>query len=209
MPFDYDKSGLPANDRWKIAAAICNKWLDDNMSVFGPERIANFMANQPVAAAQRVMQCCADWSDECVTILLLGPAKTAIVATPEAERVARHIFGDRTVDLMHAMMDASYPHDAAMARDINRIFIAEGISTMSDQMIGRARIDKHHQTRWNILNDLEKTFATVKGQDPALDAAFEDASAQSRKALEALDRAAAEKAKNNGKKPYNPPAGPR
>lgn len=202
MAFDYSKAGLPENDRWKVAAAICNQWLNENMSMFGPERIENFMHNQPIAAAKRIMDNCDDWSEESVTLALLGPAKGALVANPEAEKVSRHIFGDRTVDLLYTMIDPSKAKDAEMTRDTNRIFIVEGISTMSDQMIGRARIDRHHQTRWNILRDLESTHAGIKGQDPALDALFADAAKQSRDALEALDKAAAA-----GKKP-NPPRGP-
>jgi hypothetical protein len=204
MPFEYDACGLPQNDRWKVAAAICNKWLDDNMSMFGPERIASFMQNQPVAAAKRVMETCDDWSEESVTLLLLGPAKSTIVANAETERAARHIFGDRAVDLMHTMIDPAKAQDDKMLRDTNRIYIAEGVSTMADQMIGRARIDKFHETRWNILNDLERTFATIKGQDPKLDAVFVDAARQSHDALEALDRAAAAKTKKAFKPPFNP-----
>lgn len=204
MPFDYSTSGLPDNDRWRVAAAVCNQWLDDNMSMFGPERIANFMRNQPVAAARRIIENCDEWSEESVTLALLGPAKGALVANPESEKAARHIFGDRAVDLMHAMIEPSKAKDQDMTRDINRIFIVEGISTMTDQMIGRAKIDRHHETRWNILHDLERTHATIKGQDPALDALFEDAAKKSHDALEALDRAAAASAK----KPFNPPRNP-
>ncbi|MBI1215893.1 MAG: hypothetical protein GC185_08755 [Alphaproteobacteria bacterium] len=204
MPFEYENSGLPANNRWKTATAICNKWLDDNMSMFGPERIANFMHNQPVAAAKRVMDTCEDWSEESVTLLLLGPAKAEIIANEQVEKVARNIFGDRTVDLMHTMADPAKAKDDAMLRDTNRIYIAEGVSTMTDQMIGRAKIDKFHETRWKILNDLERTFATIKGQDPRLDAVFEDAAKKSHEALEALDRAAAATSKKPFKPPFNP-----
>jgi len=204
MPFEYDKTGLPMNDRWRVAAAICNKWLDDNMSMFGPERIANFMHNQPVAAAKRVMDNCDDWSEESVTLLLLGPAKGTLVANEKVEEVARNIFGDRAVDLVHAMQDPAKALDDAMVRDMNRIFIAEGVSTMTDQMIGREKMDRFHDTRWNILNDLEETFAAIKGQDPKLDTVFEEAAQKSRESLDALDRAAAASPKKSPKPPFKP-----
>lgn len=192
MDFDYTTSGLPENNQWKIATQICHQWLTQHMTMFGPERIVNFMHNQPVAAARRIMDNCEDWSEESVTLVLLGPAKDVLVANEEVEGVSRHIFGDRAVDLLKAMMGEGTP-DAQMVRDMNRIFVVEGISTMNDQMIGRARIDRHHETRWNILKDLEENFSGIKGQDPALDEVFEDAMQQSKDALNALDREAAKK----------------
>jgi hypothetical protein len=205
MPFDYSTSGLPENDRWKVAADICNQWLNENMSMFGPERINNFMHNQPIAAGKRIMDNTQDWSEESVTVTLLGPAKGALIANPQAEKVARHIFGDRAVDLVRTLLeDPTAATDANMTRDANRIFIVEGVSTMTDQMIGRAKIDRHHETRWQILNDLERTHKTIKGQDPALDTVFEEAAKKSHDALEALDKAAAAVAK----KPFKPPVNP-
>ena len=203
MAFDYSTSGLPQNDRWNVATQICNQWLNENMGFFGPERINNFMHNQPVAAAKRIIDNTGDWSEESVTLLLLGPAKSTLLANTQTETVARHIFGDRAVDLLQAMADPSKA-DAEMIRDMNRIFIAEGISTMTDQMIGRAKIDQHHETRWNILHNLERTHATIKGQDPALDKLFEEAAKKSHDALEGLDRAAAAIAKKPMKPPVNP-----
>lgn len=177
--FDFSTSGLPDNNRFKVAVGICYEWLNENMSMFGPERIKNFMHNQPIAAAKRVIDNCPDYSEESINLLLLGPAKGTLLANAETEAAARHIFGDRTVDLLQAMVDPSATPDANMTRDMNRIFICEGISTMNDQMVNRKKIDRHHETRWNILNDLERQFATVKGQDPALDAVFEDAAKKS------------------------------
>lgn len=206
MAFDYSTSGLPANDRWEVATQLCNQWLNENMSVFGPERINNFMHNQPIAAAKRIMDNCPDWSEESVTVALLGPVKGELLAGPEREKAARGIFGDRTVDLIKTLLaDPAMATDENMSRDANRIFIVEGISTMTDQMIGRAKIDKFHETRWRILNDLERTHKTIKGQDPALDVVFEDAAKKSHDALEALDKAAAAGA---GKKPFKPPVNP-
>jgi hypothetical protein len=66
---------------------------------------------------------------------------------------------------------------------------------MNDQIIGRKRIDKHHQVRWNILKELEAEFKKVKGQNPKLDVIFIEALKKSRKALEDLDMAAAQKKK--------------
>jgi len=203
MPFEYSTSGMPANDRWQIATEICNQWLNQNMSMFGPERIANFMHNQPVAAARRILDNCADASEESVTLALLGPAKSTLIANPETERTARGIFGDRAVDMLHAMIEPSKA-DADMQRDINRLLIVEGVSTMNDQMVGRAKIDRFHETRWQILNQLERDFATIKGQDPALDAIFEDTAKKSHDALTALDKAA----RADGKKGFKPPVNP-
>jgi hypothetical protein len=200
MAFDYSTSGLPKNPKWEAAAAICNQWLTENMSMFGPERIVNFMHNQPVAAAKRIIDNCPDYSEESVTLALLGPAKGILAANPETETVCRRMFGDRAVDLLLTMA-GNAPVDAEMTRDANRIFIVEGVSTMTDQMIGRAKIDKFHQKRWDILNDLEATFAKVKGADPALDKVFEDAAQKSRDALSSLDKAAAAMPKK--------PSGPR
>lgn len=197
--FDFSTSGLPENNRFKIATAICFEWLNDNMSMFGPERIKSFMNNQPIAAAKRVIDNCPDYSEESINLLLLGPAKGSLLANPETEKAARHIFGDRTVDLLQAMADPSATPDPNMVRDMNRIFICEGISTMNDQMVNRTKIDRHHETRWNILNGLERQFATVKGQDPALDVVFEDAAKKSHAALEALDKEAKTQPKNVNK----------
>jgi len=193
MSFDYSTSGLPENGKWQVAAEICHGWLSQHMTMFGPERITNFMHNQPVSAAKRIMNNCDSWSEESVTLVLLGPAKDMLIATPEKEDFCRKFFGDRTIELLKTLIDPKNAVDADMARDANRIFIAEGVSTMSDQMIGRQRIDAHHQTRWNILNNLEQNFAQVKGVDPRLDAVFEDAMAQSKDALTKLDQAAAAK----------------
>lgn len=191
MGFDYSQSGLPENNKWKVAAAICEHWLNENMSMFGPERIASFMTNQPVSAARRIMDNCDEWSEESVTLALLGPAKGLLAANPETEARARFIFGDRTVDLLLTLADPANAKDAEMTRDANRIYLVEAVSAMNDQMIGRKRIDKHHQTRWNMVNEFEATFATLKGQDPKLDTVFEDAMKLSKQALTALDEAAA------------------
>jgi hypothetical protein len=203
-PFDYSTSGLPENKRFQVAVGLCYDWLNENMSMFGPERIANFMHNQPIAAAKRIMDNCSDWSEESVTLALLGPAKGELLANPQVEKVARHIFGDRTVDLLSAMVDPSAKPDAEMTRDMHRIFIVEGISTMNDQMVNRKRIDAHHQTRKNILADLETNFAKVKGENPGLDTVFEDAAVKSHAALDALDKAAAAQPKNPNKPPRPP-----
>lgn len=191
--FDYSTTGLDDNPKWKVAAEVCHQWLTQNMTMFGPERIVNFMHNQPVAAAKRIFDNCPDWSEESITLLLLGPAKDALISDDAKEAFSRQFFGDRTVDLLKTLMDGKNATDTDMVRDAKRIFVAEAISTMNDQMIGRMRIDAHHQTRWKILGNLEETFKTVKGQDPALDALFEDAMAQSKDALTKLDVAAAAK----------------
>lgn len=204
MPFDYKQSGLPANEKWELAARMCNRWLDDNMSMFGTERIKDFMMGQPVAAAKRLLNDADDASEESVTLALLGPAKGILLAKGEAEVLLRHTFGDRAVDLMHTLADPKKAKDADMARDANRLFLVEGISTMEDQMIDRKRIDAHHQTRWKILANLEEGFAKVKGETPGIDKVFEDCLARSRATLEGLDRAAAA---SKAAKPPKPPGG--
>lgn len=191
MPFEYKNAGLPANEKWELAARMCNRWLDDNMSMFGPERIKDFMHNQPVAAAKRLLNDADHASEESVTLALLGPAKGILLAKGEAEVLMRHTFGDRAVDLMRTLADPKNAVDADMTRDANRIFLVEGISTMEDQMIDRKRIDAHHQTRWKILAGLEANFAKVKGETPGIDKVFEDCMVRSRATLEGLDRAAA------------------
>lgn len=189
MAFDYSTTGLPDNDQWKNALNICHKWLTENMSMFGPERIASFMEHQPIAAAKLIIANCPDYSDECITLALLGPAKGVFLANQEAVTVAAYMFGERTARLLLAST-GGYQTDADMVRDMARLFIVEGLSGMNDQIIGRAKIDKHHQVRWNMLNHYEKIFADVKGQNPGLDKIFEEALVKSRAALEALDKAA-------------------
>lgn len=190
MTFDYKATGLPDNPKWQAAAEMCHAWLSQHMSMFGQDGIARFMRDQPLAAAQRIIDNCLDWSEESVTLALLGPAKGDALA---AEALSRRVFGDRTVEILNAMADERKPRDAAMKRDLNRLFIVEGISTMNDQMVGRKRIDAHHQTRWRILGSLQAEFAKVKGQNPKLDVVFEEAMRQSKDALNALDKAAAAK----------------
>lgn len=199
--FDYSQTGLPSNPHWMLAVDLCHQWLGAHMTMFGPERHVTFMFNQPVGAAKRVFDNCDQFTPECITVLLLGPAKGTLIETGGAERMARHLFGDRVVELVRALHDPKLQKsaDAAMMRDIGRVVLAEGISTMDDQLIGRRRIDRHHQVRWNILRHLEEQGTLIAGTDPRLDDLFADALKQSRAALEALDAAAA-------KKPPSPPA---
>lgn len=199
--YDYSQTGLPSSPHWMLAADLCYQWLGAHMRMFGPERHLAFMTNQPVAAAKRVFDNCDQFTPECITVLLLGPAKGDLIETAGAERMARHLFGDRVVDLVHALSDPELQKsaDAAMLRDVGRIVLAEGISTMNDQLIGRQRIDRHHQVRWDILRHLEAQAGRIAGADPKLDALFADALVQSRQALEALDAAA------SAKKPPTPP----
>jgi hypothetical protein len=180
MAFDYSTSGLPENPQWRAAADICHAWVTQHMSMFGPERIERFMHNQPVKAAKLIIENCPDWSEESITLVLLGPAK---------EAVAGEVFSDKAKALFDVIMGKNVADDA-QNRDLVRLFLVEGLSTMNDQLIGRARIDQHHQTRWKILRDLEKEFAEVKGKNPALDEIFEKALMDSRAALQTLDKAA-------------------
>lgn len=193
MTLDYSKTGLPANPRWEAAAVACYDWLAQHMPMFGPARRESFIVNQPGAAARLILQSCGDWSEECITAALLGPAKS-MLEDPEAQAEARRLFGDRAVDLMLAANDPSrlqggMQADAQMERDLGRLTLAENISMMHDQLIGRARIDAHHPVRWRMLLDFEAAQRALAGRDPALDKAYAAALAQSRAALEALDGA--------------------
>jgi hypothetical protein len=201
MPFEYSKSGLPANDVWEKATSLCNAWLDQNMSMFGPERIESFMMHQPVAAAKLIIGNCPDYSEESVILALLGPAKGELLSNgPQMTAALTQIFGEPAVELLKYMSGMTEASDLSMPRDANRLFLVEGLSTMNDQLIGRARIDKHHQTRWNILKNLELNFSKVKGQNPGIDKIFAEALVKSRQALEALDNAP----KKPGPKPPTP-----
>lgn len=203
--FDYSKTGLPENKRFHMAGNICHQWLTRHMGrMFKPDQILNFMDNQPVNAAKTLLEKTDNPSEESVTVALLGPAKGNMIAqdnSPEQksmENEARLIFGDRCIDLIRAL--AGEPTtDPQIIRDTKRIFLVEGISTMQDQLIGRKRIDPHHQVRWDIVKQLEANFAKIKGENPEIDEMFEPMLAESRTTLENLDKAAAAKKQRNHK----------
>lgn len=207
--FNYETAGLPDDPAYRAAVAQCHDWLLENMSVFGPERIASFMHNQPINAARLLLEKTESPSRESVILALLGPAKFDLIAAPDGkgvdlalEAASRIRYGNRTVDLLlHMAGEAKAPQDAELVRDANRLFMVEGLSTMNDQLIGRKRIDPHHAVRWTILQNLEKNFTDLRGQNPGLDPIFIQALAELRAALEALDAAAAAKGK--------PPRGPK
>lgn len=198
--FQYSDTGFPQNKRMECATRTCKAWLDRHMSMFKDKGIRNFMLNQPVRAAKMLIEKTDTPSQASVIAALLGPAKSDIMASPVSEQMARELYGNQTVNLIAYLMDGNST-DPQIIRDANRLFLVEGMSTMNDQLIGRKRIDAHHQVRWNILNDLEKHFKTVKGENPALDEIFAADLKQSRAALERLDRDAAQKKKG--------PTGPR
>ena len=193
MQFDFNTSGLPAKKEWVAAAKACEAWLAENMTMFNKERQINFMHNQPVAAAKRVFDSCDNVSNECITLLMMGPAKDQLVASAAVESVSRSLFGDRTIDLLKRLYDANQPSDAQMDRDVARIILAEGVSGMNDQLIGRKHMDMHHPVRWKMLQQLEAQAKALAGPDPKLDKIVADSLAQARASLEALDAAAAAK----------------
>lgn len=203
MSFDYNQTGLPANPQWMLACKLCHGWLGAHMTMFSAERHLAFMVNQPVAAARRVFDNCDPFTADSITVLLLGPAKGTLVETAGAERMARHLFSDRVVDMVKCIDNPELlaEADEEMQRDVGRIILSEGISTMNDQLIGRSRIDAHHQVRWNILSHLEEQARILAGRDPQLDVLFADALVQSRAALEALDRASNQTAAKTPRKP--------
>lgn len=190
--YDYSTTGLPSTPHWILAAQLCFEWLGEHMKMFGPERHIAFMENQPVGAARRIFATCDDFSPELIAVLLLGPAKSTLVESPAAERLARHLFDGRVVELIKVLENPQLQAsaDENMRRDAGRVVLAEGISTMNDQLIGRKRIDAHHHVRWKILAHLEEQGKILAGVDPRLDEQFADALKQSRAALEALDAAA-------------------
>lgn len=209
--FNFESAGLPAtllsDPAYRAAAEQCHEWLLANMSVFGPERIANFMHNQPINAARLLLEHTEAPSRESVIVALLGPAKFDLLVAPGGQTVdlateaaSRIRYGNRTVDLLlHLAGDAKAPKDDLLTRDAERLFMVEGLSTMNDQLIGRKRIDPHHAVRWKILTDLEQGFDRLRGKNPGLDPIFTQALTESRAALETLDAAAKSK----------PPRGPK
>ncbi len=202
MTFKYEDTGLPEKDQWKLAASICHRWLNETMSMFGDDGIERFMHHQPVTAAKRLIDNCDNWTEESVTAALLGPAKGLVVSNAAIETMARRDFGDRAVDLIKAYGGMEAPKDEVMQKDLHRLYMVESLSAMGDQIVGRARIDKHHDIRWNMLKEFEGNFEQMKGESPKLDVIFEDSLKKSRESLEKLDRDAA--AKKQGPKP-NPP----
>ena len=201
--FKFSETGLPEIEPFEQAAEICKFWLDTHMSQFGDKGIRNFMMNQPVRAAKllTLQKLCTPSS---LIVALLGPAKFDLIANASSETLARQTFGDDAVDLIHHLNGKETDNQYTIA-DGKRLFLVEGMSTMNDQLIGRKRIDRHHQVRWNILNNLEKHFEVAKGQNPILDKMFAADLKKSRAALEALDKAAAQKPQ----KPKKGPQGPR
>ncbi len=187
MAFDYAKTGLPDKPEWRAAVEICHAWLTKNMIMFGPERIENFMKNQPLTAANLIMENSEEWSEDSVTMALLGPAKADVFDEKGAFHARAGEFGEKTKALFKAMTEEGHAPDAEQRRDMVRLFLVEGLSTMNDQMIGRKKADGFHEKRWIILRDLERDFSAVKGQNPALDDLFEKAAKESRATLEALD----------------------
>jgi len=195
MTFNYKTTGLPENKSWEEAARICHTWLTHNMSMFGPDRINSFMLHQPVAAAKLLLAHTAPVSHDLITLVLLGPAKGDVINLLAADKARadsmRTRFGARAMELLRYVADTDGAQsDENMPGEAVQLFLVEGLSTMNDQLIGRARIDKHHAVRWNILKNFETEFARVQGQNPGLDAIFTAALKSSRAALEALDNGA-------------------
>lgn len=202
MKFDYSTTGLPANKNWETATNMCREWFDTSemgqrmLAQFKEAGVIRFMHAQPIAAAKRLLEFCPDAGEEAVTLLLAGPAKGNLAANDVLTRAA---FGDRTVDLLNALAGRAPAVDAQMQRDINRMSLLEAISAMNDQIIDRHLFKgeksrfEHHPVRKNMLRDFEALHAQTKGENPKLDAVFEDALAQSRVAMDAIDKELAAK----------------
>ncbi len=196
LMFDYATSGLADNTKWKVAAAINFEWLKENMLPrYGAHGIVNFMHNQPIRAANNVMNNCDGWSEESITLLLIGQvARANLIASDEHEQRARAFFGDRTVDLLKTTYDSKFAVDADMIRDAGRITLAEAISNMSDQMVDRHLFEKQssrfafHDQRKMMLQGHLDNYAVLKGVDPKLDVIFEEFVAKSKLALDTIDK---------------------
>tara|TARA_B100001971_G_C18098906_1_gene487702 strand:+ start:289 stop:912 length:624 start_codon:yes stop_codon:yes gene_type:complete len=207
MAFDYKETGLPLKEKFQYAAQKCNEWLNTHMSIFGPERIKNFMHHQPVKAAKTILEKTESPSEASIIVALLGPAKFDLISedgqnlSVELEKKSRSEWGDDVVNLVKHLSGVNL-NTPEIIRDAERLFLVEGLSTMHDQLIGRRRIDPHHNVRWDILRDLEAKFPALKGKNPQIDVIFEDALKQSRDALETLDKKYPDKVKllNNKKK---------
>lgn len=192
--YKFENHDLEDRKDYRKALEICHEWLTQHMGrMFNPAQIGNFMKDQPITAAKLLLNQTDSPSDASVLVAMLGPAKFDMIDHKdnpngaEKEQKARAIFGEDTLNLIKAMAGQPALMTAQVERDMVRLFLVEGLSTMNDQLIGRKRIDPHHQVRWNILNNLESNFVKIKGQNPRLDPLFEDALHQSRAALEALD----------------------
>lgn len=200
MAFDYTTTDLPLKAEFQKAAAKCKEWLDTHMSVFGPDRIRNFMHDQPVHAAQLILEKTDTPSDASVIVALLGPAKFDLVSkdgqnlSVVLEKKSRAEWGDEVVNLVKHLAGVKL-NTPEIIRDAERIFLVEGLSTMHDQLIDRKRIDPHHNVRWDILKNFEAKFPAIKGKNPKIDGLFEKAMKDSRTALETLERKYPEKLK--------------
>lgn len=200
--FNYDDHDLPDNKQYRNALEICHRWLTAHMGkMFNQKQIGNFMKDQPITAAKHIMERTDNPSEASIIAAMLGPAKFDMINHPDHpqgeayEDFAKKAFGEDTVNLIRYIAGLSHMPAQTLERDRVRLFMVESLSTMHDQLIGRKRIDPHHQVRWDLLKNLETGFKAVKGQNPQLDPLFEDALKQSRAALEALDAAAAKKPK--------------
>lgn len=213
MPFDYDTSGLPDNPRWRVATSICEEWLKQNMlDKYGDHGIVNFMHNQPVGAAKRIMEHCPDATEETVTLLLLGiPARALAVSNPETEAVTKNLFGEAAIHLIHVLNDRSVAQgDAALLRAADRIELAEAVSALNDQMIRRHEYKteeqrlRHHDVRMMMMENFETLYKRVKGQDPGLDLIFEESFAKAKVAMDAINLEIATKKPDAAQKPPAP-----
>jgi hypothetical protein len=182
MSFDFNKTGLAQKAEWVISVKACHAWLTEHMSMFGQKGIENFMLGQPVKAAQTLLAACDDISDAAITAVLLGPARSDILRD---YAVTKNFFAPESLLLIKAREEGDFSN-AGLNRDLVRVMLAEGVSSMNDQLIGRAKIDRHHPVRWRMLDDFERFYADVAGQNPKLDVVFADCLAKSRAALEAL-----------------------
>ena len=187
MTLDDVMATLPDCPAWRSAAAACHQWLTENMGFFGPERILRFMQHQPVRAARDILEKCDNPTDESVTVVLLGPAKGDVLENQQTEEAGAGFYGARAVALIRALRDGYAKAPSHLQLDVARIYMVEALSDMYDQIIGRAKIDAHHDVRWNMLREFEDEFGVLKGLNPGLDTIFADALAQSRQSLEALD----------------------
>lgn len=192
MPYDYSKSGLPANAHWEKAADAYHRWVTHFMGhQFNAQQIDNFMAGQPVAAAKRLLQYCPDASEESVTLALLGQVKGVIIEAVGKDDAtiakATADFGARAVQMVIASVHPDLAIDADMKRDLARMQMVEDISMMEDQIGQGRRYDAHHHVRWNMVKLFETRIQEYKGVDPVLEKVYADRVQDARVILEGID----------------------
>ena len=182
MAFDYSQTGLPENQKWQMAAAICHNWVDHNMGRnFDKESLNSFILSQPVKAAKMIVDNYEDYSEESVTVALLGPAKVNLLSK---QSMWVNSLGPRAVALgKHALEESVDDIDDAIRRDADRLFIAEGIVTLLDQIIEGDVPAEKHEACCNIVLSFEAELNSMEDDGSKLYKEFVDIIVQAKDVL--------------------------